>query len=433
MSKFAPIFAVLVVVFFALPSFAAFDTKQAEHGDIKAWYIQDDSLPIISIKIAFENAGYAYDPSGKSGVANFVAGMLNEGTKEVSSRKFQKLLDDNAIEFIPSLDKDNFYISIKTLSPNLDLTLDLLNKALTEPLLGVEETERVRGQILTSINKRDESPNEIAAQVFAEKVFGSHPYAKSEDGVAGEVKSITPSDMRKFMKSHFAKDNIKIAIAGNVNQGRAQKIIAKIVRDLPKKADVVELPEFTSYPQAEIVQIEHNNPQTVVVFGHKGIKRSDKDFYAAYLLNHIIGGDGFQSILYREVREKQGLSYYIGTSFQGYEHADLFTGTLATKNIDVEKSINIVKAQLEQIAQGGVTQAELDNAKKYITGSFPLNLDMNTGLTTYLLMMQLEGLEISYLKNRNNFMESVTLEQVNAAAKRLITPERLLIVTVGGE
>lgn len=426
-SGYAFLAMVLLLLLMPYTAFAAYDVKQTEN----AWYLQDDSLPIISIKIAFENSGYAYDPEGKEGLAYFVSGMLNEGAGKYSAKQFQKLLDENAIEFRAETNADNFYISIKTISQNLPLTLDLLNAALTKPHFAEKELETVRGQILNSIIKSEESPGKIASDKLKQTIFGTHPYAQPEEGSLQSVEAITANDMHEFVKNHFAKSNIKIAIVGNADAKRVQNITKTITQNLSKTAIYKALPEFKNYPSGFEERVQMQNPQAVVMFAKKGITRESPEFYAAYVLNHIIGGSGFQSRLYKEVREDRGLSYYVGTDLNILDKAELFLGTLATTTQQVKQARDVVLQVMKEIAKKGVTEQELKDAKSYITGSFPLNLDTNSKIAGYLLMMQTNDLSADYLKNRNNHINSVTLVQINSLAKALISPKRLGFVIVG--
>ncbi len=413
-----------------LPSHAT-NVEEIESNGVKAWIIKDNFLPIVSIQVAFRNAGYAYDPEGKEGVANFVAGMLNEGAGKYSANDFQQALEENAIYFSPSADAEYFTLSIKTLTENLDLALDLTNSALSAPSFGRVETERVRGQILTYIRKAKESPDYVVQRKFAETYFGNHPYSKPGEGTAQTVAALTSAELTGYTRNSFAKDNIVISIVGDVDENTAIKIINSLVAGLPEKAETAGIPEFNDYPSGKIESVELKNPQTYISFAIKGIERLDKDYYAALVLSHILGGNGFQSRLVDEVREKNGLAYSIGTVLSSRPKANLLVGQLATKTESVDKAIEIIREEYRKLAETGVTEDELNNAKSYLTGSFGLNLDANEKLSSFLLSMQLQGLDKDFLNKRNEYVESVTLEQINDLSKRLISADSLVFVKAG--
>ena len=424
------IYAILFVFVLFAPA-QAVDVNIVEANGVRAWVIKDNILPIVSVEIAFKNAGSGHDPEGKEGVGYQVSSMLNEGAGEYDSQEYQRLLEENAIQFVPRLDKDNFYISLKTLTENLSLAVDLTSVAMSKPIFTADDYERIKGQTLTVLKKENESQSEVAGKAFEKIMFGTHPYSRHKEGDEATLEKITPEDLHQYVHAKFARDNIIISIVGDVDDEVAKEIVANLTKDLPEKSQTTELPVFDSYPKASINQIHMNNPQTYVIFGEKGIKRDDKDYYAAYILNHIFGGSGFSARLMTEVREKNGLAYSIGTALQPMDKAELFAGVVSTKSQDVEQSIKIIQTEFKRMAEKGINAQELKTAKDYITGSYGLNLDKNENLAAFMVSLQIFGLPPEYLNKRNDYFKSVTLEQINAVAKRLIRPESLVFIKVG--
>lgn len=172
-------------------------------------------------------------------------------------------------------------------------------------------------------------------------------------------------------------------------------------------------------------------PQTVVVFGEGGIKRQDPDWYAAYVMNYILGGGGFSSRLMEEVRVKRGLAYSVYSYLQPFDYVGLIVGGVATENERVAQSLDLIRAEWRRMRDEGPSAEELDNAKTYLTGSFPLQLSSTGAIAGILVAMQLDDLGIDYLDRRNAYIEAVTLEDVKRVAGRLLDPERLTAVVVG--
>ncbi len=409
----------------------AADINIVEANGVKAWVVKDNILPIVSVEIAFRNAGSAHDPFEKDGTGYQVASMLNEGAGEYTSQEYQKLLEENAIGFTPNIDKDNFYISVKTLTENLPLAIDLTNLALTKPSFAENDLARIKVQTLTVLRKEDENEGQVAQKVFEKTMFGAHPYNRHKEGSAESLAKITGEDLHKYVHDNFAKDNIIISIVGDVDDASAKDIITKLTKDLPEKSATTTLPDFDAYAKGGVYDVKMNNPQTYIIFAEKGIKRQDKEYYAAYVLNHIFGGSGFSARLMTEVREKNGLAYGIGTGLQSMDKADLFAGVVSTKNQSVQQTIDIIQKEAARIAKDGVTPFELKDAKDYITGSFGLNLDKNENLAAFLGSMQLFGLPPEYLNKRNEYFNAVTIENVNAVAQKIIRPENLVFIKVG--
>jgi len=423
----------IFVLFLLLPCFASAATKVNEvtSRGVKAWVITDNSLPIVAVKLSFKNAGFAYDPAAKQGLAYFVASTLNEGAGEWDSQAFQKALDENAIQMQFAADADNFYITLKTISSNLDLALKMLSAALTNPHFNGDDVQRVRAQIATMISKSDEEAGFLAGKKFNEIMFKNHPYSNLEMGSLTSVAAITPDDLINYIATKFARQNLVVGIVGDVDANLAETIVREIAGNLPLKPSFAAIKAVESFPSNIVQNVHINNPQTTIIFGSKGIKRSDPNFFAAYMLDHILGGDGFESRLVNIVREKNGMAYYIGTSLHNADYADLWLGSVGTKANQTAQVIDLIKKEYKKMADKGVTQKELDAAKSYITGSFALNVDKIEKLASYLVMMQLEDLWLEYLEKRNSYVDAVTLEQVNTLAKALISAESLVFVTAG--
>jgi zinc protease len=177
--------------------------------------------------------------------------------------------------------------------------------------------------------------------------------------------------------------------------------------------------------------VPFETPQSVVIFGHEGIERFDPDFFAAYVLNQVMGGSGFSSRLMTEVREKRGLTYGIGSYLAPMDHGELYVGQFASANDRVAEAINVVRAEWARMAAEGLTEEELAKAKTYLTGSYPLRFDGNATIAGILAGMQTEGLPIEYLETRNAEIEAVTLDDVKRVAARVLRPEALTFVVVG--
>jgi len=179
------------------------------------------------------------------------------------------------------------------------------------------------------------------------------------------------------------------------------------------------------------IVIDSAIPQTMVVFGTNGIKRSDHDYYAAYEMNYILGGSGLNSRLIDQLREKRGLAYSASTQLEPMAHSAVWQGGFSTRNEKVGTALQVMRQTLNDFSATGPTDAELADAKKYLTGSFVLSLDSNSAIASFLINMQVYNLGRDYLNKRNKLMEAVTKDQVKAMAKRLADPSKLQVVMVG--
>ena len=397
---------------------------------IKAWLVEDHSIPLMALQFAFKG-GSTQDPKGKDGLANFLTSMLDEGAGDIKSKEFQALLDELAIRIDFDASRDAFDGNLKTLTRNRDKAVKLMQLALNKPRFDKDPLERMRGQLLTSLEFSAKDPNKIASRAWFETAYGKHPYARPVKGNKATLKSITSKDLETFRRKIFAKDSLKIGVVGDITAPELAIILDKLFGDLPDKSDLIPIPEVSklSGPVRKVIKMD--NPQSIAQFGHQGIKREDKDFIPAYVLNYILGGGGFASRLMEEVREKRGLAYSVYSYLYPLDHGALFMGGVATKNDALEKSLEVITNELTRLADKGPSVKELENAKRYLTGSYPLRFDTSSKIASQLLWIQMDDLGLDYIDTRNQMVDNVTHDQIKAVAKRLIQPDQLIITIVG--
>lgn len=402
-------------------------------GGYTAWVIEDHYLPIVSLRLTFTRSGSAHDGQSTEGLAYLVSGLLDEGAGDLSSLAYRTKLEELATSISFNADEDYFYVSLKCLTRNLDESLKLLNLTLTQPTLAPEAIERIRNQILTRIEKSSEDPQYLASRALEEGLFGSHPYGWPSLGTEGSVKAVTRQDLQSFVAQHFTRGNVIISIAGDVTGDDVMKRIDRALL-LPQQTQTIPpIPEVSFPAQGSRKDIAMPLPQSVILFGGEGILRNDPLFYPAYVLNHILGGGGFESRLMQEVREKNGLAYTVYTSLDTLRHGGTISGYAGTDSKKVEQSVALIRQEIERVYREGVTDQELRDAKDYLIGSHAIRLTKNENLTTFLSVMQTESLGMDFLEKRNSYIEAVTAEQIKQAAKKLLDINKMLFIVVGGE
>lgn len=359
-----------------------------------------------------------------------VSGLLDEGAGELDSQAFRTELEDRAIRLSFDAGRDEFTGQMKTLSEHRERAFELLRLALTEPRFDPEPVDRIRNQVQASLRRQAEDPDYLAGLTWFETAFPDHPYGRPVRGTVDSIGTITTEDLRGFVAERLAKDQLIIGVAGDVTAAELGPLLDRAFGDLPATSAPIDLPPATVAGGATVV-VRRNVPQSQVLFGENGMARADPDFYAAYVTNHILGGGGFTSRLTDEVREKRGLAYSVYSYLYPTDLAPLWMGGVGTANGAVGQSIQVIREQIARLAAGDVTQAELDDAKTYLTGSFPLRLTSNDGIASMLVGMQVHDLGIDYLDRRNDYVAAVTLDDVRRVAARLYHPEQLLVVVVG--
>lgn len=426
----APV-GLVALVAWAAPVAAAVDVQRVvSPGGIEAWLVEDHTTPLISLSLAFRG-GAALDPKGKEGLAELVSGLLDEGAGDLDSQAFQRRIADLAMDYGFSSGTDSFHGSLRTLTEHREAAFDLLGLSLSAPRFDPEPVERIRGQILARLARNANDPDEIAGRVWWRTMFPDHPYGRPNEGTPESIRAITIDDLKGFVARRFARDNLIVGVVGDIDAATLAPLLDRAFGKLPQAGTPYEIAEAEPQGAGATVVVERDVPQSVVIFGESGLKRDDPDFYAAYVMNYVLGGGGFSSRLTEEVREKRGLAYSVTSYLTTLDHAGVIQGHVATQNARVAQSLDIIRSEWRRMAQEGPTEQELADAKTYLTGSYPLRMTSTGSLARVLTAIQLEGFPIDYMDKRNSYIEAVTLEDARRVARRLLDPERLTVVVVG--
>ena len=398
-------------------------------GGVEAWLVEEHAVPMVALKFAFLG-GNAQDPAGKEGLANFVTGMLDEGAGDLTSEQFQQRMEELAMRMSFEDGKDAFYGNFETLTVNRDKAVDLLRLALTKPRFEAEATERVRQQLLAGLVYAARDPDKVAGKEWYATAFAGHPYARPANGTKETVTGITPADLKAFAGKNFARSNLKVVAVGDIDAAQLGAMLDTLFGGLPAKADLIDVPKTTVTAGSQRI-IEMNVPQSVAVFGMNAMARKDADFMPGFVLNQILGGGGFASRLMEEVREKRGLAYSVYSYIQPYQNASIFAGGVATKNESIAQSLDVIRSELKRMATDGPTEAELANAKSYLTGSYALRFDTNAKIAGQLLGLLQEEYGIDYVEKRNALVDAVTMADMKRVAAKLLQTDNLIVTIVG--
>jgi zinc protease len=416
----------------AAPAFAGASRVEriVTPAGIEIWLVRDKNLPMMSLEFAFLG-GAAQDPADKPGVANLVAGLLDEGAGDLDAAAFHERLEERAISLSFGVNRDNLRGSIRTLSENRDQAFELLRLALTAPRFDGQELERIRAAMLAQLRRRTTNPSDIAADNWFARAFPGHPYGRPSQGTLESLPTIAVDDLRTYVRRVLARSNLKIAAVGDIDAAQIALLVDRTFGSLPPRNDPQPVADMEPRGLGTTETIEVKVPQTVITFGGIGLKRADPDFIPAFVFNHILGGGGFESRLFREVREKRGLAYSVYTYLAPFEHTGLFLGGVSTRNDRVVETLEIIVAEIKRMAAEGPTADELEKAKRFLIGSYPLRFDTSGKITANLLDIQIENLGIDYIDKRNALIEAVTSEDIRRAGRRFLAEVKLLVMLVG--
>ncbi len=261
--------------------------------------------------------------------------------------------------------------------------------------------------------------------------FENHPYGQSTDGTIKSIGAITRDDLVQFVANRLHRNGLVIGAVGALSPDELAALLDRVFGALPAGAADAAVAETRPVEDGALLITRRLVPQSVVTFGQVGPKRDDPDWYAARLVNEVLGGGGFRGRLMKEIRERRGLAYGVSTDLVSYRHAGLILGNVATENARGGQSIALVRSEWRRMREEGPTEGELDDAKTYLTGSFPLSLDSSERIARLLVEMQLQKLGIDYLDRRAGLFDAVTLDEARRVASRLLDPDMLLFAVVG--
>ena len=421
----------LILCLYTEPLAATVDIQMLKTASgLKVWLVEDHNIPFVALELRFDG-GTGIDPVEKAGATNLMMSLLEEGAGDLKVQEFAAAKEALAASFGYGANLDNVSISARFLTENQDEAIALLRQSLIAPRFDKDAVERVRAQVLNRLKADKKDPNAIISKAFNDEAYGDHSYARGGSGTIETVTGLSIGDLKAAHQYAMVLDRLYVSAVGDVTAEEVTDLIENLMAGFPNTSKR-PLPEQASLGLTQGVQvIDYPTPQSVALFGHEGIDRDHPDFFAAYILNQIFGGNGFASRLMREIREKRGLSYGINSYLASRDYADVYIGQFSSANDSIAEALDVLRDEWTKISRDGITQKELDGAKTYLTGAYPLRFDGNAPIARILVGMQMQGLEPNYITRRNDKVNDVTLEQANSVARWFYQPEKLRIFVIG--
>jgi zinc protease len=422
--------SLVILLMAALPARAEIDIAEiTTPGGLTAWLVEEPSIPFVALELRFRG-GASLDQPGKRGAINLMTALLEEGAGDLDARGFAEAREALAASYRFDVGDDSLSVSAQFLNENRDAAVDLLREALVTPRFDEDAIARVRAQVLASLKNRETNPDALAGAAFDGLAFGDHPYGSYYGGTAESVAALDRADLLDAFTRTIARDRVHIAAVGDITAEELGALLDGLLGDLPQEG--AALPEHVAFgATGGITVVPFETPQSVALFGHSGVKVGTPEFFPAFILNNIMGGRGFNTRLMQEVREKRGLTYGIRTYLIDSDYSETLLGSVSTVNARMAETVEVVREEWARMAQEGVSEAELDAAKLYLTGAYPLRFDGNGPIARILVNMQMQGYPTSYVKTRNAQIEAVTLDEINRVAAELYRPDDLRFVIVG--
>ena len=394
-------------------------------------FVETHALPMVNISVAIK-AGAIYDPPEKGGIASLTAALLDEGTKNRSSKQIAEEIDFIGGRLSASGGEDFSSASLVVLKKDLANGLDMLSDILLNPMFPEEELERKKKETLAAIISEKDDPGAVASKTFYKAVFQRHPYGIPVEGDEESVSRITRDDIEKFYQQYYKPNNTIIAVTGDLKYKEAVSLIETSFKQWKKsKLKLPDVPSVNKVAKMDSIHIDRNITQSNIVLGHTGISRDNPDYYAVTLMNYILGGGGFESRMTKEIRDKKGLAYSVYSSFDVNKYPGAFSVVVQTKNETATEAIEGIKEELKKIREEQVKDAELKDAQAYLTGSFPLRLDTNAKISSFLVLVEFYDLGLDYINEYAKKIDGVTKDDILRVARMYIDTNNYITVVVG--
>jgi len=398
---------------------------------VRAWLIEDYTLPLISMSFSFRG-GVEMDPQEKQGLSTLTAALLTQGAGPYDAKTFQDRLASSSIQLSFGAGRDEMAGALKTLRSTRGEAFSLLSLALTQPRFDKSDFTRLRDQQSTSVRFRLSNPSWQARYALFSFLFEGHPYSFRSLGSASSLSLISLEDVKIFAKERLAKENLLIAVVGAISKKELVRRLDAVFGDLPEKAGGPDLPLVAWPKETKTICLKREGAQTNIFFGGPMLSRQDPDWYAALIANYILGGGGFESRLMKAVRERGGMSYGISTFLASMDKVSMIAGSVATDTAVAAETLALVKKVWHDFYENGASAEEIAAAKSYLIGSWPLNMTSTDSMASTLLSLQQEELGPDYRDKRESFLKNVTRVDIKRVIKKYFNPAMLSFATVGG-
>jgi zinc protease len=398
-------------------------------GGIRAWLIEDRSVPVVSLSFAFAG-GAALDPAGKEGRAALVAGLLDQGAGELETAAFSTALRDRAVSLSFGAGRDEFTGSLRMLTEDVGFAASMLAMALTRPRFDASAIARVKAGRALALKREAEEPRSIASRAWWERSLSPHPFSRPPGGTEAALATLARDDLSAALAAQLRRGSLIVAASGAIDARGLGTLLDDAFGAVPA-GEAAAIPAMPAPTAFGVVVAERDAPQAVASFGHGGPDPDDADWEACQVVNWILGGGGFSSRLTEEIREKRGLTYGIFTQLAPFRGRSLIVGGVSTENPRFGETLSLLKSEWARMAEAGPTAEEVENAKAFLTGSFPLGFTSTGQIASTLVALQSLGRKPEWLAERLGRIAAVTAADATRAASRLLDPAALSVSVVG--
>ncbi|HVV69681.1 MAG TPA: pitrilysin family protein [Gammaproteobacteria bacterium] len=396
------------------------------------YFVATPQLPMVDILVLF-NAGASRDGI-KPGLAKLTNSLLDEGTANLTADQISQQFDNVGVIYRTTLDRDMGGIGLRSLTDPkfLEPAINTFTQVLTAPNFPEDAVQRIKNQVLISLQEERQSPDTIAKKAFVKLLYGDQPYGHSILGSEESVQTLTRADVQQFYQQYYVAKNAVIVMVGDLSTDKAREIANQVTQGLPPGQPANPLLPAKQVTIAQQKAIDFPAQQTTVLLGQVGITPQDPDYFPLTVGNFVLGSDPLVSELSKQIRSQHGWAYTVTSVFSPLQAGGPFAVFLQTRNAEAQNAINLARQIVDQFIQQGPTEQQLADAKKNIIGSFPLSLDSNSDILDQLSYMVFYHLPLDYLDTYRAKVDAVTVNQVREAYQKHLQPNNMVTVTVGG-
>ena len=388
------------------------------------------AIPIVVVRL-YARAGSVYDPADAGGLANLTADLLTRGTAKRTGPEL-----DRAIEFVGgSLEgeagRDGATLSLSVLKKDLGMGLDLLAEALLTPTFPEAELARRREEIAASIERSEQDPGSVAARAMAELLYPGHPYSRPVPGTVASVKGLTREQVTRFHRDHYRPDGAVIAVVGDVTGDEIRRELTTRLGGRSSPGAVLPVvPAAPTAPPVEARTIHRDLTQATIFLARPGLKPDHPDYFALVVANYVLGG-GSASRLYTRVREERGLAYSVWSALGPGRYGASYLVGLQTRLDAADEAVRLARDEMERMGREALSTRELDLAKSYLIGSYPLRTDTSGKMAALLVTMEEGQLGLDWPDRFKAGVARVTAADVRRVAATYMDPATFSSVIVG--
>jgi zinc protease len=391
------------------------------------------TTPAVTIHASIR-AGSEFDPPDRAGVSHFVSKTIDRGTAVRTAARIADELDDRGVSLSITINRHAMWLVCTCLVEDLDSTLTLLADVITHPVFPAAEVETKRGEITTLIRQDEDSPATMAAEGLLTDLYGaSHPYGRRPRGTVATVETIDEGALRAFHGERFRPASLSLVLVGDIGAGLAIDAAARAFGEWagppPSASNLPEAPPATG--RRVRVMPMMNKAQADIAYGFTSLRRSDPEYYAAWLMNNILGQYAIGGRLGDRIRERDGMAYYALSALDANVIPGPLTIRAGVSPDNVDRTVAAIDEELQRFAQDGPTEKEMAESRQFLIGSMPRTLETNLGIANYLQTEEFFGLGLDYDLRVPDLLRSVTRDAVLAAARRTLDPSRATVVIAG--